>query len=977
MNELAEKFLKNQDETSAVELVRYARCNNLFNLGCMLSKFLENIYPHSLDIKTEYGVMLYYNKEYESSYEKFESILSMRGLTKEQAKLAIFNQHFSINNIKDKYIPKLDDYIVKQILDRKKKPLPLVTFTITSCKRFNLFVNTINSFVRCCKDIDLIDEWFCVDDNSSEEDRKEMQRLYPFIKFYFKSKEEKGHPQSMNIIRKYVKTPYTLHMEDDWKFFECRNYISECLEVLGCDSKIGQCLINKNYAETAENHNIIGGEFKMTSSGLRYYIHEYCKTDKEKEDFVKRHGYGNSSSYWPHFSFRPSLLRTKIYQELGEFNQTISHFEMDYSYKYAAKGYISAFLENVYCLHIGRLTSERNNKNIPNAYELNDEAQLSGKEEQLKKKQEKQENSEQSIRLKTFVVNLDRRPDRMKKFSEQTEPNFLKYNRFSAVDGARLIPTSQLQQIFENNDYNMRSGMVGCAMSHVKLYVQLLQDNESDAYCIFEDDIEFVPKFQDKFLHCINQLQKTKWDLFYLGHTLYSRFINDKVYDKETIPVIEQFSREKSLQMSMGGAFGYIITKNGVEKLLNFINQHGMTNAIDTMQQKFANTLNVFYSYPHLVHTECYRNDAVKTVDTDIQLNFTSLTLPFDKRLEEELKYYDNIRRLETLEDVNLYKPCYYRSDNKDEIRKFASTCKYLCYTIEDRALFIVPNGDNGRFFHRFKKNGIWNVDDAIKYKKESVDGIILVLSCQKHMETRLKEFKLNNDWYGRWKVIYVIGDLFLDTDYKMDGNTMWLKCEDSYIHLLKKLILSIKYLYQIYDIKEGILRAGDDLVYNYNILENFLSTQNKQDFIGRNPWTMHEGLPVSKINDELLKRTVSDPFMVNYYLSHPEDFNNPQHNLKGVDISKYMKRPEFGGPAGVLYYISNRSCKILVDHFESINRDIFHYDEKTQSYPYTIEDCAVSHILYRNYIGFVNTEYMFSQNPSTTAIAYHTNKYK
>jgi len=122
-----------------------------------------------------------------------------------------------------------------------------------------------------------------------------------------------------------------------------------------------------------------------------------------------------------------------------------------------------------------------------------------------------------------------------------------------------------------------------------------------------------------------------------------------------------------------------------------------------------------------------------------------------------------------------------------------------------------------------------------------------------------LKQFKLNRDWYGRWKVIYVIGDLFLDADYKMEGNIMWLKCEDSYIHLLKKLVLAIKYTYQLHDIKEGILRSGDDLVYNENILEQFLAVKNKHDFIGRSHYM--RGLHASEINDTLLTTTTIDPF--------------------------------------------------------------------------------------------------------------------
>ena len=255
------------------------------------------------------------------------------------------------------------------------------------------------------------------------------------------------------------------------------------------------------------------------------------------------------------------------------------------------------------------------------------------------------------------------------------------------------------------------------------------------------------------------------------------------------------------------------------------------------------------------------------------------------------------------------------------------------------------------------------------------VDGIILVLSCQKHMNTRLKQCRVPQNDYGKWKVIYVIGDLFLESNYAINGNCMTIKCEDSYIHLLKKLVLSLKYIYELFSIKEGVLRCGDDLYFNEPMLQTFLDSE-KFDFFGKSPTTRN--LLQSDITDELLKRTRHDSFMVDYYKVHPEDFNNPMHNLKGVDISKYTKRPEIAiGVSGVIYYISNKSCKILIDHMETIQYDIFFFDDFSQSYPYTIEDCAVSYILYRNQIAFMNNETMYTDNPSSTAIALHTNMYK
>ena len=268
------------------------------------------------------------------------------------------------------------------------------------------------------------------------------------------------------------------------------------------------------------------------------------------------------------------------------------------------------------------------------------------------------------------------------------------------------------------------------------------------------------------------------------------------------------------------------------------------------------------------------------------------------------------------------------------------------------------------------------------------VDGIILILSCHKHLDTRLKYFRLPKDNYGNWKVIYVIGDLFLDCDYKLEGNFMTIKCEDSYIHLLKKLVLALKYLYENFNIKEGVLRCGDDLIFNEELLQSFLESPKKSkkyidndidiDFLGRSP--SGKSLLSHEISDADIKTTTNDKFMVNYYLDHPEDFDNPLYNLKGVDISKYTKRPHIPvGPCGIMYYISNKSCNILINHLNNIKFNIFHYDEYTDSYPYTIEDCAVSYILYYNKISFIHWVNMYHDYPyyNNDFLAIHTNMNK
>ena len=263
-----------------------------------------------------------------------------------------------------------------------------------------------------------------------------------------------------------------------------------------------------------------------------------------------------------------------------------------------------------------------------------------------------------------------------------------------------------------------------------------------------------------------------------------------------------------------------------------------------------------------------------------------------------------------------------------------------------------------------------------------AVDGIILVISCQKHLTTRLREINLKEN-YENWKVIKVIGDLFLDCDYKLEGNLMTIKCEDSYLHILKKVVLSFQYLYEIFDIKEGILKCNDDMILNENSLESFLKSPKKHkindseyidiDYIGRTNYGFESSGTSSMI--------------IQYYQNHPEDFNNPLHNLKEADIAKFSKIVQINirFAFGPLTYFSNKSCKILINHMMNINYDIHHFDEKTKTYPYAIEDYSIGYILSSNNIDVIHSNYWYNDadNLSLTdeyknkLIALHTNKYK
>lgn len=479
-----------------------------------------------------------------------------------------------------------------------------VVCTITSCKRLNLLQRTLKSFCQRCLDIELIGHWICVDDNSSPEDREIMKREYPFIEFIFKDQKDKGHPQSMNILRNRIlelKANYIFHLEDDFEFFLDYPYISNCIAVLDESDDFGQCLVNRNYTEQIEEIGFTGGEPKTAANGVNYLVHA-----REGEEFA-----GTCCAYWPHFSLRPGLWKYEILEDVGTFNENADHFEMDYANRYVRQ-YKTTFLDGIFCTHIGKKTHE---KNILNAYDLNGEEQFHKTPYPTADKTE------------CIVINLERRKDRLDKLVFPDRFFYgVKTRIMKAVDGTLLKPSPELTFLFANNDYNMRAGIVGCALSHLKLYKYLLESS-LEWLLILEDDIIFND-WEKHLEHVERECQNT--DLFYLG----CHYTNNISVDSRGAPYkIRQWtSTSDSKRDSYGSTMGYFISRKGAQKMLSYIDKYGIPNAIDTIQQNAIDKvgLRVQYIYPGIVKSEMASNTSS---DTDIQFCHQHLTLPTENLL--------------------------------------------------------------------------------------------------------------------------------------------------------------------------------------------------------------------------------------------------------------------------------------------------------------------------------------------------------
>jgi tetratricopeptide (TPR) repeat protein len=297
--------------------------------------------------------------------------------------------HLTVDNYKnvDKIITFYRPLLVSAC-NRDISSLPLycgrkvrVMLTVTTCKRFDLFEQTMNSMKRHWKDLEMVDYFFCVDDNSSTEDRLKMQTQYPFFNYYMKSANEKGHRESMNVIwnkLKEIEPTYWIHMEDDWVYFKSEDYVTKGIQMLEKyeDKHVHQLVFNRTYGLMMEDMKRVGGS--LLEQGI--WLHE----QKEVQ--------GPNCAYWPHYSLQPSIIRTQVILELGNYDSANKFFERDYANKYAAKGYQTIFFDSIYSLHIGKQHWETEGKN---AYALNEIKQFNvgGKDTSLVVIKEKQENT--------------------------------------------------------------------------------------------------------------------------------------------------------------------------------------------------------------------------------------------------------------------------------------------------------------------------------------------------------------------------------------------------------------------------------------------------------------------------------------------------------------------------------------------------------------------------------------------------------
>ena len=117
-----------------------------------------------------------------------------------------------------------------------------------------------------------------------------------------------------------------------------------------------------------------------------------------------------------------------------------------------------------------------------------------------------------------YIISLRRTPERRLHIQRQLDAFKLKYQWIEAVD-AYDFEESELQVLNLENPYHRnnvdRLSTLGCLLSHIKFYDQVIKNNHEIA-CVLEDDAQLLPSF----LNVLNagKLQNEKWGILLLAH---------------------------------------------------------------------------------------------------------------------------------------------------------------------------------------------------------------------------------------------------------------------------------------------------------------------------------------------------------------------------------------------------------------------------------------------------------------------------
>jgi hypothetical protein len=245
-----------------------------------------------------------------------------------------------------------------------------------TCKRFDLFQETVVALVRNCVDLDVVDAVFHYDDSSSRVERAAMRELIEGHlpgKLVLTQRMDPGdfrtgkHQMEMMSMwlsdMRRLGVYYVLHMEDDWRFDRPFS-IREAIHIMNMDPTVAYVGYHQPYRPEIDPyrehhgmpptswfgnywrwlydmHRPVGESLFMDSVEIAYHFERF-----------RVEGFWSNFINWPHYSFRPGVHDVARIATLGTFSTDSSSAELEFAERYAR--HFAAYMHrDRLCTHTG------------------------------------------------------------------------------------------------------------------------------------------------------------------------------------------------------------------------------------------------------------------------------------------------------------------------------------------------------------------------------------------------------------------------------------------------------------------------------------------------------------------------------------------------------------------------------------------------------------------------------------------------
>jgi glycosyl transferase family 25 len=179
-------------------------------------------------------------------------------------------------------------------------------------------------------------------------------------------------------------------------------------------------------------------------------------------------------------------------------------------------------------------------------------------------------------KIPVFVISLSRSIERRDRIKKIMADQGISLSFVDAVDG-RELNNCRINEIRDRSNYfknqrkrNLSRGEIGCALSHLKIYKHII-DNDIEYALIFEDDIDILSESVLKEILFTDSLIKNKnWDLLQLGY--YQKFNTEYA---ETFVSFKKDQLIENVYMARpaifcSSTFAYVIRKNAASILFEY-----------------------------------------------------------------------------------------------------------------------------------------------------------------------------------------------------------------------------------------------------------------------------------------------------------------------------------------------------------------------------------------------------------------------